>query len=89
MNFTHLTDFVVYALALRYGRVEDVAFDIDPDELRLEPDHKLPLRRFVEFLREHEGSVHFEVLKIQDGLPMHGETQFRGQKQAVQSHKFA
>jgi len=86
MRIEKLDDFVRLAEEIEFGRIEDVTFDIDMDDLIRLPGAE-PMRKFMNTIRDRHGSVTFTVLKIQNKLPMFGEIEIM--KGAIQSHKWA
>jgi hypothetical protein len=83
-------DFETLAREVEYGRIEGVDFYLDDDDPALrsaEHDGRAPARKFANFLRRKKGVCSFSVLKIQDGLPMYGESEIK--EGAYQSHRFA
>lgn len=87
MNIQRLEEFLALTREIQYGRLEDVHFDLD---LKIEPgtySFAKPMMNFIEELSRRNGHAHFTVLKIQDSLPMYGESQLR--PNAIKSYKFA
>ncbi|WP_119071541.1 hypothetical protein [Aggregatilinea lenta] len=78
---------------LGYGRIEDVEIQVDVTEpalIRALRAPEKPLRALAEHLTAQCGAAAFEVLKVQDGLPVHGESRVTiDGYQMVRSHKFS
>ncbi len=80
MRYSKFSEFLHDVQDLQFGQFEDVTFDIEDSDTELQramQDQRLALCQFAIFLRRKNGSATFKVLKVQDGLPMMGETYLR------------
>lgn len=90
-TFDSFDRFMRFADALEFGYVEDITLAIAEDDHAWRAarfDSRTPIRKFAKVIEDHGGCVHFLVIKVQNGLPVHGETLFAGLTGAVKSHKF-
>jgi hypothetical protein len=92
MFFEKFSVAIRFMRELDFGRLENVRFACSPDDphLRAALDSRsIPLRNFAQTLYDSRGQCSFTVLKVQNGLPIHGESEFAFEGQtAVRSHKF-
>jgi len=89
MRFQQFDEFRDFLARVSYGHISDVTVEFDDADAGYKSasrsPHK-PLREFAETVKRHGGVMNFLVLKIQDGLPVFGETEYA--PSVVQSHKF-
>lgn len=92
-TFQSFQSLVTAMRQLGYGRIENIEIQVDvndPALVRALRAPEKPLRALAEHLTAQCGAAAFEVLKVQDGLPVHGESRVViDTRPMIRSHKFS
>lgn len=76
MTYDQFEELVAEMERIEFGSLENIELNFDPEDPRLVQslslEEKRPLRMFARYVR-NKGPLRFDILKIQNGLPMFGE----------------
>jgi hypothetical protein len=91
--FTDFQALVTLMGELEYGFIDNLEVEVpldDPGLRKALRSPQIPLSKFARFITEHSGKFAFLSLKIKDGQPVFGESEYRTNGHiAVQNHKFS